>query len=725
MQEEATVLSPAPLGPSLSRRRFLATAAGTALASIATGCGMRSSSRPLQVVSVTRGTTGFSVRGTSYVLSVSTDGMADLCAPDGTPFTTLPLAAVPHGASPLSGTPTQSVDNGILHLTWGTLANATVTSYAQAIVVQFAIAVDWPEGGLSSDQVDFFSTATTAIDLTALQQGFTPQSGPQLAPQDQYMRYPFVSTTAPSPFNKTNYYAFAPPPLHLGLAFPAGWLGIGLVQVPNATSMWLTEQGAVALDYPWPTMTKFADSGAGGTSQGMLRFPAFVLTFAPGAYRGLGTYGQALVGLGAVNKPPLAQQRIPRWWYGPLVDTFGQQEVEGITNGDPGRNGFTAAWVRSFAQQWATRFGTKAFTLIVDATWQQDPGPNRVVGSPRPGPLFGGYAGMRQLVDELHAQGIHVLLWWQAWGRVPGSLATQLRVWHDGSIDPTSANFPEYVQSVTQTLLGSRTGDLNADGLKIDFNYWAPVAARYPWDNPSLGMGTAASYRYFQTFHRYAHAVKADALITASIAAPQFADVMDAVRLNDASTEAQWQSRARIVAEAMPQVLIDSDGGNTMANTALEHFLTAAVYGIPDDYYLSQWANGPMTASEARIVGAIQRLGGQRQLGTPVYRGPADWAMVRDGRITAETLFSPQINGPAGLAVWRTNTRVTVLSAYDARLNVPLYGATVARVEGTDQRVHVQQGNGGVTITLTAGESAVLVLHHAPVPLPSQETANL
>ncbi len=150
-----------------------------------------------------------------------------------------------------------------------------------------------------------------------------------------------------------------------------------------------------------------------------------------------------------------------------------------------------------------------------------------------------------------------------------------------------------------------------------------------------------------------------------------------------------------------------------------------AVYGIPDDYCLSQWSNGPMSAAEARMVAAIQHLAGERSLGTPIYRGAADWAIVRDGRITAETIFSPQINGPAALDVWHTDTTITVLSAYDATLNVPLYGATVARVEVAGRSVNVQQSTEGVTITLTAGESAVLVLHHAPPSLPPGQRANL
>ena len=649
----------------------------------------------------------------AYRMTVAANGTATLESAGGQSYTTFPLAAAPTGAQ-VTGSPRISASHGALSVAWGSAgapqASASVQADSSMVVIGFAIAPHWPSGTAASG-VDFFSNGATGLNLGGRRSGFTPQSGPQISPSQEYMDYPFVSTSAPAP-NGTRYYAFAPPPLDITLQFAAGWLGVGVVQVPDATIMQLAHSGAVVMDYPWQAMSKFADSGAGGMAGGMVSFPQFVLTFAPGAYRDMAAYGQALTALGMVHKAPLQDQKLPSWWYGPLVCTYGQEEVDGITNFAPGRNGYTAAWVKQFAQQWAQRFGDKQFTLIIDATWQANPGTQRRVGTAQPGPLFGGYSGMRALINALHAQGIHVLLWWQAWASVPGTQAAQMGVWHNGAIDPTSPQFPAYVREVTQRLLGSGPGDLNADGLKIDFNYLAPDAATYPWDNPALGMGTAASYRYFSTFYKDAHAVKPDALITISIATPQFAGVMDAVRLNDASNEAQWQARARVVAAAMPEVLIDSDGGNIQASTALTHFLTAAVYGIPDDYFLTRWINGAMSAAQATLIGQIMQLAGSRSIGQPVYVGPDNWAMVRNGRVVAQdlSLSFPLISSTVALDVWSAPDRVVVLSTQSGSLDVPLYGTHVTAATAGGKAVRFQTSQSGVLLDVQAGQEVTLTL---------------
>ena len=105
----------------------------------------------------------------------------------------------------------------------------------------------------------------------------------------------------------------------------------------------------------------------------------------------------------------------------------------------------------------------------------------------------------------------------------------------------------------------------------MDYPYFEPLADTFPWSDPAQGMGLAASHLYFATFRHDARLVKPGALITASIAAPQFADAVDEIRLDESvttggnSSEAKWQSRARVAALVQPQTLIDSDGSRTDA----------------------------------------------------------------------------------------------------------------------------------------------------------------
>lgn len=700
---------------------------------------------------------GFGACGTAYDLFVNRSGVVTLRSPSGLTYTSFPLAAVPQGA--VLGPVTASFQENGNHLTETLVSGretqvvATVAAYRQAITLRFAIT---PVGSATSTGVDFLSNGTTSLSLAGELNGWTPQTGPQLAPSNQYITHPFWSSRAPA-VNGSFYYAFAPPPMNVGLEFPAGWMGVGVVQIPDADFMGVAPSGAIEMDYPLATLAKVPDTGAGGMSGGLIQFPQLVLTFGQSAHQDLSSYGSVLDALGVVPPTRLTQGTVPQWWHQPLVDTFGQQELNGVTNfANP--FGFNSSYVENFATQYQQRLGIKHFTLIIDATWQANPGPGRHLGSPRPSTrLFGGYTGMRQLIDHLHRQGIKVLLWWGSWDAQPGDMAYTMGVVNHGTIDPTSPNFPAYVKKVTQLILGNGPGDLNANGLKMDFNYAVPPAVGYPWENPSLGVGVAATYRYFSTFYHDAHQVRPNALITESIAAPQFAGVMDAVRLNDASpvgalpSEVEWQSRARTVSDAMPQVMIDSDGGNIDAQGALEHFLSATAYGIPDNYFLTAWANGPMSASQALLVGEIQKLAKHKVPGTPVRISPGNWLSERNGYVTAQDLASTtgvtvDATPTVAVDVWEPDRpsrpadgagsskpgkraglpgagRVVVVSAASTTVAVPLYGAAVSAVTVGGRPVKYATTPTGITVTLQQAARAVITLRTPPKRAPLVDLA--
>ncbi len=724
----------------------------------------------LQPAVFSRQAGGFGACGAAYDLFVNRSGMVTLRSPAGLAYTSFPLAAVPQGV--VLGSVTASFQENGNHLT-ETLARggqtqvvATVAAYRQGITLRFAIT---PVSSATSTSVDFLSNGTTSLSLAGELNGWTPQTGPQLAPAEQYMRLPYWSSRAPA-VNGSFYYAFAPPPMNVGLEFPAGWMGMGVVQIPDADFMGVAPSGAIEMDYPLATLAKVPDTGAGGLYHGLIRFPQLLLTFGQSAHQDLSSYGSVLDALGVVPSTRLTRGTVPQWWHQPLVDTFGQQELDHVTNfANP--SGFDSAYVESFATQYQQRFGIKHFTLIIDATWQASPGPGRHLGSPRPSTrLFGGYTGMRQLIDHLHRQGIKVLLWWGSWDAQPGDMAYTMGVVNHGTIDPTSPNFPAYVQKVTQLILGNGPGDLNANGLKMDFNYAVPPAVGYPWENPSLGVGVAATYRYFSTFYHDAHQVRSNALITESIAAPQFAGVMDAVRLNDtslvggiSSTEVEWQSRARTVSDAMPQVMIDSDGGNIDAQGALEHFLSATVYGIPDNYFLTAWANGPISASQALLVGEIQKLAKHKVPGTPVRISPGNWLSERNGYVTAQDLASTagvtvDATPTVAVDVWEPGRppkpaqaagssepahaasaaglskptkraglpgagRVVVVSAASTTVAVPLYGAAVSAVTVAGRPVSYATTPTGIIVTLQQAGRAVITLRTPPKRAPLADLA--
>ncbi|MBO0703628.1 MAG: hypothetical protein J2P38_11885, partial [Candidatus Dormibacteraeota bacterium] len=483
----------------------------------------------------------------------------------------------------------------------------------------------------------------------------------------------------------------------------ADFMGISAPGVPPGPDTYARiRTGAVAVDYPLPILSRIRNRGHGGVSGGMIQFPPFALTFGSDPYRQVGDYSDFLRGLG--DAPQISTARDPAWWRQPLVDTWGEEVYLRIGASGHNPDPYNAGWVEAFAAAYQRYYHLAHFTLIIDAAWQVSSIPHHPVGGPQPNTRFGGYAGMRRLIDHLHRMGLKVVLWWQSFLSTPDSLAKQMGVLHNGRIDPTSRNFDAYVRAVTRRLLGSAPGDLDADGLKMDYDFESPPAPGYPYDNPSLGVGTVASYRYFRTFTADAHQVKPGALITASIAAPQYARAFDMVRLNDAtetagrSPEEEWEARARLVSESLPGMPIDSDGWNLDSKGALEHFLAATVYGTPDNYVLDHWrGRAAISRSEAAAIGTLQGLAALKAPGRAEMRSPGNWLMVRcGGQVEAEDLEAapnergqrPMVDGLPVVAadVWtgpgmggcrRTSQaeQIRVASVVSATVLVPLHGA--------------------------------------------------
>jgi hypothetical protein len=303
-----------------------------------------------------------------------------------------------------------------------------------------------------------------------------------------------------------------------------------LVQVPDATDLYTTSDGSVEVNYPLKTLAKFKDQGAGGlvSKAGQvttLQFPSFIFTFAKGPWSGLTAYHAALKQFGYAPQaaPP---GHWPAWWSWPLVDTWGQQMVDGAQRTSPL---YTTAWVRRYVASWRARYGQSRITLVVDAQWQDR------IGEAQPSPRFGGVAGLRRLIAGFHAEGIHLLLWWPLWvlgskcagatGRAAVGCATspgQLSKAHRRGIDPTATSFGPTPLAEIKLMLGRGPEDLGADGLKIDWGQLTPDPNLVSFPRPRLGVGAAGLLRYLQMIYGDAQSVHKGALIESSAVAPQY-----------------------------------------------------------------------------------------------------------------------------------------------------------------------------------------------------------
>ncbi len=626
----------------------------------------RTTGGPVPLGHLDRG--GYRLRTPWYRFDVAAgSGIATLDSAGGSRYTRLPLVALAGFArSPRHLRITLARVGAALVVTAraprvGLVSRALVEPAAQDLRITFTARLG-PDPGQSPR---FFFADGRGLALTAVTQGFTADG--RLQP---FARHPSMALRIGIPF--------APAPFDLSLRSRAGWFGVGLVQVPDATKMALAPDGAVVVNYPLPVLAGFRDRGAGGVvalgPRGrLLGFPSFLVTFGSTLWGALAAYRAGLAQLGAapVAAPP---GRRPAWWSEPLVDTWGQQMATGLDRGAPG---YTAAWVRRYVATWIARFRVRPITVVIDSQWQAR------LGSAEPRAAFGGIAGMRRLIAKFHHEGLHVLLWWPLWvdratvipRQVPALLdrrritvpAPHSLGW---PVDPTAPSFAARLRREVALALGRGPEGLGADGLKVDWGSWVPDPATHRFARPQLGVGAAALARWYRLLYADAQQVHPAALIDTSAVAPQFGGFTDLIRLYDSHSETEWQMRAAVVSAVDPATGIDGDGWRLTAGQAVAHLMTSSVYGTPASYFATEWADHlPITTAAARLYGAILRLAAAKGQGEACPRG-AGWSYFTDGVLTARTL-----DGDRALLVVRdgcaARDRAVVLSAVSGRLAVP------------------------------------------------------
>jgi len=581
----------------------------------------------------------------------------------------------------------------------GLLVTTIVTGAPGSFTVKFLAQAGPGPGAV------FFGGGTPATTMAAVTGGLTPDPALPSSSRTPTVVVGNTGTTYSEPF--------APPPLMVGLDTPAGWVALGLVGVPNASIVAFRPGSGLVVNYPLAQISAFADIGAGGrvsppsspvapaAAGTWLGFPRFVVAFGATALGTLDAYSAALSGLGMVPVayPPGTR---PAWWSWPFTDTWGQQFlVDGLGSKRP----FSTGWVLSMVAAWRSQFGLQHFTVVLDDGWEQR------LGGDIPAAGFGGIQGMRRLINQLHAEGLKVVLWWPLW-------LTQL-VPHGPRrfLDPSAPGFAAATQAEMRVLLGSGPGDLNADGIKYDWGYLVPQPSASHFADPQEGLGAAALFHYLKVLSTAVWAAHPGALIDGGAAAPQFDGLEGVLRLYDGLQTTQWSARAAIAASADPEVGIDGDGFLMDQSQALPHAIGSAVYGTPALYYATQWAGGqPIPAAQAHLLGLILSLGATRGQGEAVPLANGAWDYVVHQVVTARTL-----DGGLALVVYQTSpcgavVGGTVVGTAAASMAVPLPpGATAVQVsDGPGAAVPSSIANGTAVFALAAGARYQLRVSGAP-----------
>jgi len=419
--------------------------------------------------------------------------------------------------------------------------------------------------------------AFTGMNLLGFDRAFCPQPrNNALKNMDYYHHLPDISS---------NGY-FTPSIMEFSIGSKDGWVSLGLLELPD------TKQCRLEEDF------SFLIENCGGNkvirAGETYRLPDVLITFPKDEWHAISLFREKLIefGIYTPKKPTFSQ--LPKWWKNPFICTYGDQLIEHRVG-----QKIDEAWIEEFVRIAEEEWEMKEVNLIIDDSWQLPHAMSPAVDTNR-------FPDLRGLIDRLHEKGHHVILWLTPlFDKISNGFITKaqemgtLSAYRYSSpyfsyfpecyaIDYTSDSAEAFLEHVTSTLFGSGEGQFNADGVKLDFigNLRDPALTN-TYAHPERGIGIKELLRFYEIFYSKAKAVKPDVLIDSTVGDPRFEHVIDLNRLHDTHCGTiEKEMRAKIALLACPDLPLDSDGALMYNEWLKTHYISAAVYGIPSNYYL-------------------------------------------------------------------------------------------------------------------------------------------
>ena len=414
----------------------------------------------------------------------------------------------------------------------------------------------------------------------------------------------------------------SPPPFCYAFALQQEWISCGIQAFPGESTF-------VSYDYlgervPGQLPTFHLQLTYEGHTQvtGIFETPRLVFGFGETEENAaLATYIHGLEEQEFIGR---TSKVIPAWWREPIFCGWGQQRADyrqdhvGAENGSFLNVGDYA--METLYRQYVAYLEEQDLhpgTLIIDFKWAEQDALAQ--------PSRKKWRNMRQFIDEQHARGRKVLLWYAP--LLAEGLPEEACMTLAGRVvasDPTSPVYRECIAQQMYQMISPDAGCLNADGLKIDFtqnlpsergrfrNYlstsWALINEENdqyqypPLDDDRQELiqtygslwGVELLRALLATVYQAMKAAKPESVLIAHTANPYFADVVDILRLNDldgssANVLEIMRNRACIAHLCNPDWLIDTDN-DLMLNKASwrQYIQLQPQLGIPDTYYL--WA---------------------------------------------------------------------------------------------------------------------------------------
>ena len=494
---------------------------------------------------------------------------------------------------------------------------------------------------------------------------------------------------------------FSPPQLNMILGSPDGWAAVGLLDLPDSKLCRLN-----------PDMSLLAESCGGSKRAVTYRAPELLVTFPTDEWQAVSLFRDKLIEYGRFVPEKPAFSQVPAWWKDPLICTYGDQLIQ-----DRVGQLIDDAWTTEFVEVAERDWGIRHMNLVIDDSWQ----PCQSF-APRTDPAR--FPDMRAFTDRMHARGHRVILWTQPLfdnvgngfeplSRKYGLLtdcppSKAMGDYYKGSymIDYTADNARAFLREVCQGLFGDGEGQFNADGVKLDFmGTLRDPAQTQTYAHPERGVGIRELYRFYQLFSEEARRVKPDVLIDCTVGDPRFEAFITHNRLHDTHAGVEEKElRARLSSLSCPDLLMDSDGALMYASWLRNHYVSAAVYAVPSNYYLRgfqdfhSWNGAPgisredalhhdLTPSERLAFGTLFAMTALRPDGHPVMEDFGCWKLVDDaGQVNAVSLrgdtvlYYPEKPGDTGyLFSFRDETQI-----------LPLYGRRISPLTPSPWRDYLQ-----------------------------------
>ena len=471
---------------------------------------------------------------------------------------------------------------------------------------------------------------------------------------------------------------FSPPPLNFSIGNRSGWVSFGLLDLPDSAVYRLTPQLGILVEQPEGNLQTAAGE--------IYRAPRLMLTFPDNEWQGEALFREKLLAHGAFE--PADKTAFPDWWQRPFVVTYGDQMMElqynWYSDEDWGAPGFTQQWLLNWLDNAERTLGQTDFTIMVDAFWQ-----NRWSSEARPDQTR--FPDLRAFIDLCHARGHKVLLWMsplvdnRGCGFVP--LSERMGVLSDTHvenldetccyIDLTSDRLPDYLYELAKGFFGDGAGELDCDGLKMDFLAAQQPLHRSRLQNPENGIGIRALYRFYKTFNEQAKKVKPDVLLNGSACDPRFEQALHMNRLHDIQNVVEERElRARASVMAAPGIVVDSDGAIMLSDWVENTYLSAVLYSTPSLYYIRKFHDGvTLPAEKMRALGSLLALSSRKPWGTVEYVGQGSWRLRTD-----EAVAGASFDGRTLLLRDRDGARLHLFSWDSGVHTLPLFGMRPAAV---------------------------------------------